>query len=286
MILDYSTARPSISQLKQANVTAVGRYIGWDSVPGFSSIGKNLTPAEAHRYISNGIDIFLAFEYGARAPTQGAAQGTKDGNLASKQLHDLGAPPNMGVYFAVDFDIPDYAPNLPDDPANARSKLGPVAHYFEAIHATGPKYDVDGYGGYYAIKRLLDARLIKQGWQTIAWSGGQWDNRAVLRQLTRIPPLPFTDVNIRENGSTIHDYGQWPQPQPTVYWGEWLTNGHSSLHEVSLAVGRGEAQILADTVRHYGYLNSVIRAYVNSVVSGRIPSTTKIPPGGRLWVLK
>jgi hypothetical protein len=190
----------------------------------------------------------------------------------------------MGVYFAVDFDIPDYAPHLPDTPGNALAKLGPVGAYFKAIHATNPKYDVDGYGGFYAIKRLLDAKLIHQAWQTIGWSGGQWDDRAVLRQLTSHPPIPFTDVNIREHGSTVHDFGQWPQPKPSSHWGEWATKGQSSLHDVAVAVGYGEAKILADTVRKYGYLDAVIRAYVTGVMSGKVLSTDPIPSGGRLWV--
>ena len=61
-IIDYSTIRPSIQELKTAGVTAVGRYIGWDSVPGFSSIGKNISKIEANGLLAAGIDIFLAFE--------------------------------------------------------------------------------------------------------------------------------------------------------------------------------------------------------------------------------
>src|SRR5579864_767096 len=126
MIIDYSTARPSIATLKAAKVTAVGRYIGWDSVPGFQSIGKNITKPEAQVLIGAGFQIFLAFEYAADAALKGAEQGGLDGALATSQLSALGAPSNMAVYFALDFDVPDYAPNLPDTPANALAKLGPV----------------------------------------------------------------------------------------------------------------------------------------------------------------
>jgi len=35
MIIDYSTFRPTIAELKSAGVTAVGRYIGWDCRPGY-----------------------------------------------------------------------------------------------------------------------------------------------------------------------------------------------------------------------------------------------------------
>ena len=196
--------------LKAAGVTAVGRYIGWDSVPGFSSIGKNLTTAEAAQLHGAGIAAFLAFEYATDATAQGAAQGTKDGQLAAKQLAALGAPPGMGVYFAVDFDIPDYAPALPDTAVNARAKLGPVAHYFDAIRALKPSYQVGGYGGYYAVKRLFDASLITLGWQTIAWSGGQRDHRAQLYQTGGTTLAGGADVNVHE--TTAPDFGQWPRP--------------------------------------------------------------------------
>jgi hypothetical protein len=205
VIIDYSTARPSVATLKAAKVTAVGRYIGWDSVPGYSSIGKNLTAPVARALIASGISIFLAFEYAADAALKGHAQGVADGKLATQQLAALGAPAGMTVYFALDFDIPDYAPASSDP----RAKLGPAAAYFDGIHSTNPHYTVGVYGGYYAVKRVLDARLAAMGWQTIAWSGGQRDPRAVLYQ-TGATTLGGADVNVHEG--TAADFGQWPRP--------------------------------------------------------------------------
>lgn len=211
MIVDYSTIRPPVSTLKAAGVTAAGRYIGWDSVPGFSSIGKNITRAEAEQLTGAGIAVFLAFEYGADAVTKGAAQGRADGRLAITQLADLGAPDGITVYFAIDFDLPDYAPHLPDTPANAAAKLGPAADYFRAITVlAGRAYRVGVYGGYWACKRVLDAGLAVMAWQTVAWSGGHRDPRAVLYQLAGPAPLAGADVNIHEG--TAPDFGQWPRP--------------------------------------------------------------------------
>jgi hypothetical protein len=212
-LLDYSTSRPPISLLKAAGVTGVGRYIGWDSVPGFHSIGKNLTRAEAQRYLDAGIEIFLFFEYAPDAPAHGAGQGRADGNLAMSQLAQLGAPPDMAVYFAVDYDIPDFAPHLPDTPQNARAKLGPVGDYFQTINELQHPFAVGGYGGYYAIKRLFDAGLIHFGCQTVAWSGGQRDPRAQVYQIVATSPIAGADVDIREHTTTGSDYGQWPRPR-------------------------------------------------------------------------
>jgi hypothetical protein len=209
MIIDYSTFRAPPAILKAAGVTAVGRYLGWDCEPGYACIRKNLTKGEAAGLIAEGISIFLSFEYAANAAVNGAPQGSKDAGLAVRQLHDLAAPPGMGVYYSIDFDVPDYAPQLPDTAVNARAKLGPVAHYFDGIHATKPVHEVNAYGGYYAVKRLLDAGLIKRAWQTIAWSGGQWDSRAVLRQLVQ-QVFGAADVNLHEGLGP--DFGQWPRP--------------------------------------------------------------------------
>lgn len=209
MLADYSTLRPSTSELKAAGITAVGRYIGWDSVPGYNSIGKNLSRTEARALIAAGIGIFLSFEYNPEAATGGVAQGLRDGTLATEQLEALAAPAGMTVYFAVDFDVPDYAPTLADTPANAHAKLGPVAAYFAGIRATKPAYKVAVYGGYWVCKRALDAGLASMAWQTAAWSGGQRDPRAVIYQ-TGQTTLGAADVDVHE--TTAADFGQWPRP--------------------------------------------------------------------------
>jgi hypothetical protein len=214
MIIDYSTLRPPIPLLEAAGVTAVGRYLGWDGEPGFQNIHKNLTVPEKDELLAAGIQIWLSFEYAADAARNGAPQGAKDVALANRQLHDLGmAAPGTAVYYAIDFDIPDYAPGLPEGPANARAKLGPVAHYFDGIHAGKPSHEVDAYGGFWAIRRLLDAGLIRRGWQTLAWSGGNTDPRISLLQLIK-QVLGAADV---DNIPGVHvakvpDFGQWPRP--------------------------------------------------------------------------
>jgi hypothetical protein len=209
-IIDFSTARPSITQLKAAGVTTVMRYIGWDGVSGYPNTGKNLTKAEAELYLSSDISIGIAFEYLANAAALGTDQGSKDGILADQQLAALGAPVTTGVYFAVDFDIPDYAPSLPNTPDNARAKLGPVGDYFAAIGRPRPGYRIGGYGGYWAIKRLFDAKLITMGWQTIAWSGGNVDPRINLLQTVQKSPIAGSDLNTHEQKQA--DFGQWPSP--------------------------------------------------------------------------
>lgn len=111
MIIDYSTFRPTPGQIKAEGITAAGRYLGWDCQPGYQCIGKNLTPGELQVLHGEGVSVFLSFEYAADAALSGAEQGTKNAGLAALQLRDLSAPDGLTVYFAVDFDIADYAPN-------------------------------------------------------------------------------------------------------------------------------------------------------------------------------
>jgi len=261
MIVDYSTFRPSMQQLHSIGVTSAGRYLGWDSCPGYQSIGKNLTAAEAAELRAAGISVFLAFEYAAEAALNGSGQGRADGELATAQLAALGAPADMTVYFAVDFDIADYAPASSDP----KAKLGPAAGYFEAIRALRPAYKIGVYGGYYAVSRVLSAGLAQAGWQTIAWSGGQWDSRAVLRQLaTTVMGYADMDLHI----ATAADFGQWPHPgtKPVVIGGPHAT---SDIHELAQQYKITEDQLVA--------WNPQLRPYVGSNKPIPVKMTIYVP---------
>ena len=290
MIIDYSTARPSIATLKAHGVTAAGRYIGWDSVPGFRSIGKNITRGEAGHLLAAGIAIFLAFEYAADAALKGRDQGLKDGHLASEQLAALGAPAGMTVYFALDFDIRDYAPA-----GGPVAKLGPAADYFNGIHATKPAYTVGVYGGYYAVSRCLDGGLAQMAWQTVAWSGTptQWDPRAVIRQQLGTP-LPGADLDtVRLNTASGHDYGQWPRPpkpKPAPQkWFTFVTEGRLSAHDLAHKHGITFEHMHAETVLHFHPLSAnapATYAFLNDCADPDSFVDLKNPaPAGVTWRL-
>lgn len=289
MIVDYSTIRPPVAVLKAAGITAVGRYIGWDSEPGFSSIGKNLTRAEADQLAAAGIAVFVAFEYAADAMTKGAAQGKADGQLASRQLAALGAPRGVTVYFAADFDIPDYAPALNDIPAHAAAKLGPAAAYLTAIQDLNPGYKIGIYGGFWACSRALDAGLAVMAWQTVAWSGGQRDPRAVLYQTAGTTVLGGADVNIHEG--TAVDFGQWPRPSapapvvpPAGFHGEYVAAGMYSLAQLAAKLGTVPAALLRMTAVHNGTFGNDLAGYLNAIHAGTKPPSTPLPAGIKLWV--
>ena len=260
LIIDYSTSRPSNAQLLSAGVTAVGRYIGWDGTPGHSNTGKNISKAEADGYLANKIDIFLAFEYEANAAALGSGQGHQDGTLALQQMEALGCPVGMASYFAVDFDIPDYAPSLANTPANALAKLGPVGAYFTAIKALFKQYSVGCYGGYWAVKRLFDAGLIHYGWQTVAWSGGNVEPRSALLQTLAKAPFPGADVNVHE--PKVPTWGTWnqaaaadktPVPPPPPPAGPTLAEAKAAWSEWQKLQIQADAQM------------AIVRNYLNTL---------------------
>jgi hypothetical protein len=208
VVIDYSVAHPTMAMLKAASVTAVGRYFGQGSPP------KNITRTEAELLGNNGIDVFSIFEYGAQQVLGGAAQAHIDVALYRSQAKTVGVPDNRPVYFAADFDIPDYAPKSTDPLA----KLGEAGLYWQVVHQELGA-NSGAYGGYWLIKRLFDAKLITWGFQTVAWSGSNWDARAQLRQMAITELGNEADLDIPQRT----DFGQWkfgaapiptPKPQP------------------------------------------------------------------------
>ena len=251
MIVDYSLARPTAAQLKAAGATGVIRYLGWDCEPGFACEHKNLSLNELAFLRSGGFEVGLSFEYAADAALNGTLQGTADAGLADVQLAQLGlartADP-MGVFYAYDFDVPDFAPGLPEGPANALAKLGPCGEYGAALRGAALTHEVGAYGGFWAVSRLLDAGLVTKAWQTtLAWSEGSrvpagathcvirtdplsgisylFDTRCVLRQ-TGGTILGDVDVDALEITGTDPDWGQYPRPHqpppPPLPWEEIL----------------------------------------------------------------
>lgn len=221
IVADYSFDHPKIGDLKAALVVAVGRYYGQGVPP------KNLTRAEAQELSDAGLSIVSIFEFGADQVTGGGQQAGVDVGVCQSQAVQTGMPPDRPVYFAGDFDVPDYAPQLPNQPQHARAKLGPVGDYYARVHQVlGGR--AGAYGGYWLISRLFDSGLIHWGFQTRAWSawdpartappnsviiaGTAWDTRACLRQTGQTILGGVADVDVPERT----DFGQWSLRPPAA----------------------------------------------------------------------
>lgn len=192
--VDYAWGRPSASALQAAGVAFAARYLSHDT-------SKALDRAEADDLAAHGIWIAVVFEDGAQRPLAGYAAGAADAQFAAVQAAAAGMPPGRPIYFAADFDV------------TPQQQTAVNAYLAGAASALGAQR-VGIYGGYYTVKRALDAGAAAWGWQTVGWSGGQWDPRAALRQ----PGSTVTIGGVQCDTDTAQaaDFGQWqPGRTPT-----------------------------------------------------------------------
>lgn len=63
------------------------------------------------------------------------------------------------------------------------------------------------YGGLRQVGAMFDAGLVSYGWQTYAWSAGQWDSRAQIQQYRNNQVIGGVSVDF--DRATTADFGQW-----------------------------------------------------------------------------
>lgn len=269
--VDFSFARPSIETLKSNGVTGLIRYLA----PA-TNVGKFITQDELNSYRAAGFDLAFIWEWYAGRAKEGFASGVQDATSALAQANALGIPSDVPLFFAVDYDAPDS-----DQPA--------LNAYFDGVASVIGLPRTGSYGGYWIIKRLFDAGKITYGYQTYAWSGGNWDPRAQLRQVLNGQwggQVDFDDA-------TTDNWGQWssnvaptpvpppsPTPQPTgvtqykiqagdTFWALESENGwtHGTLINLNPGVNPNTLQI-----------GQVIN------VPGNTPAPAPAPSGGHYTI--
>lgn len=193
--IDCASHAPSTDSLKAAKVQFVCRYL---APLGHSFNWKRTDRAEAERIRRAGIDFVTVFESSAGRVKGGRNAGVEDARTAESQAKACGMPTGAPIYFAIDYDEPEK-----DQPK--------VNGYFVGVGSVLGKSRVGAYGGYWPLKRLFDAGLINYGWQTTAWSGGQWDPRAHIRQQGS---GKVGGVSVDWDHSMKPDFGQWRTTRP------------------------------------------------------------------------
>ncbi|MCC9307673.1 DUF1906 domain-containing protein [Kitasatospora sp. RB6PN24] len=185
--VDYAWGHPGGAALQAAGIQFAARYLSHDQ-------SKALDRAEADDLAAHGVWSVVVFEDAAERPLSGRAAGVADAQMASAQAIAAGMPDGRPIYFACDFDVtPQQQTAVNDYLAGAGSVLGPGR--------------VGVYGGYWTVSRALDAGVAMWGWQTVGWSGGQWDPRAQLRQLGSTVTIGGVDCDT--DTAQAEDYGQW-----------------------------------------------------------------------------
>jgi hypothetical protein len=104
------------------------------------------------------------------------------------------------------------------------------------------------------------------------------------------PPFGPSDLNSADGMSEadlLHMYGfsaAPPAPPDPGRWRTWETKGNRSLAQIGEETGMAPSSILRRTVEKWGPFDQVIAAYVSDVFNGKMPPTSVIPAGGKLWV--
>lgn len=188
--VDFAWGRPSIAALRDEGVTFVARYLSHDS-------SKNLSPAERRGYHRAGIDVIVVWESTGGRALEGRAAGAEDARNAYYQAVACGMPTDENrrlkrpIYFAIDTD----------------ADVDQVKEYFEGVGAVLGHHNAGVYGGIRPVSGLFDLKLVGYGWQTYAWSNGQWDRRAQVQQYLNGQSIGGVSVDL--DRSTAVDFGQW-----------------------------------------------------------------------------
>lgn len=189
--LDYSLGRPDLDQAWAAGYRFALRYLSWLPNP------KCVDAAELAALLGRGFEVALNWEFDAQDALRGTFGGRDDATEAVSQAQALEYPAGCTIYFSADFDETETQAPVVEAYMRAAGAL---------VHAVG--YRMGGYGGYYTIRRLLDAGAVDDGWQTYAWSGGQWDPRAALRQVLNGVTVGGADCDIDQRVGQTHFMGQ------------------------------------------------------------------------------
>jgi glycoside hydrolase-like protein len=192
--LDYAFGtHPSVAAIKAAGASWVGRYVSTN--PANDGNGKNLIPSEKASLLAGGISIILFAEEGASRMLGGRAAGIADAKHFDNVVKALGMPGAV-CYFCADWDA-------------SESEQAPINAYLDGAASVIGLKRVGIYGGYYPVKRALDAGKAAYACQTRAWSGGQWDSRANVRQGAG---ATVGGASVDIDDSRTADFGQWPRP--------------------------------------------------------------------------
>lgn len=175
---DY-TARIAPAALKAAGCAVAFRYV----MPQTPYWTKTLRNPEAEELLAAGIPIVSNWETTADRMLAGAQAGHDDAVQLVADWKALGAPSGLTGWFSADWDV---------QPGQVTAVL---AYLEGAAPVLGGKAYTGCYGGLRAVAAAMDAGF--GGWQTVAWSGGEWDSRAVARQTGR--RLIVGGVEVDEN---------------------------------------------------------------------------------------
>lgn len=193
--LDYAfSPHPPVTAVKAAGCSFVCRYISPIAVN--DTNGKNLLAGELAALLTAGLSVVMVFESTSGRMKTGQGNGVADAVDADAVVKALGMA-GVPIYFACDFDA---------TPADQTA----INAYLDGVASVIGRARTGIYGGYYPVSRALDAGKATYAWQTYAWSGGQWDTRAQIRQTKNGVSVGGASCDL--DVATAADFGQFPRP--------------------------------------------------------------------------
>lgn len=191
--LDFAGGRPGAAAVRDAGYRFVVRYLS----PGGPNLpGKQLLPDEAQDYRAHGVEIVSNFESYADRMKEGRPAGVQDATAALEHVLACGGRRDRPIYFSADWDATEWEQADIDDYLRGAGEVIGVEN-------------VGIYGGYWPVKRALDAGTARWAWQAQAWSGGNVDPRIHLLQRNSDGYAGVGGVECDVNEAHAADYGQW-----------------------------------------------------------------------------
>lgn len=194
--VDYSFARPDIATLAERNVKLAGRYL-WNTRYQDGRTNKGIGLAEYNALLAKGIAPFYFYEEDKSDPIQGFAEGVRQAKAAEGHRIRENLPA-LPIYFPVDYDAPDSA----------------IPAIIEGLRGAATVVGIDRvgvYAKYSVVQAAFNSGVIKFACQTYAWSQGQWDPRAQLRQWSNGQYGDMVDFQY----AMAAEFGQMPvEPKP------------------------------------------------------------------------
>lgn len=198
--VDYAFSSPSPAKLAVAGKRFAMRYVGPGSDP------KHLHALERDALWQAGLSIVLLAEGRSGDAVLGSKVGIEHAASAQKAALVLGAPANIPIYFAIDFDV-----------TSAQWPL--VANYLRGCGSVIGQQRVGVYASVWGLKWAALSKLASWGFQAYApaWSGG-----------TNASPWSYAHVvqyknNVTLAGGTVdlcraqqHAFGQWTKSGVSV----------------------------------------------------------------------
>lgn len=173
---DY-TDRIDPAALVAADCEVVFRYL---SNPGWP---KNLTGPEARELLASGRKIVLNYETTATFMLGGYSAGVTCARSARQQANELGAPSTAKIFYSADFDA-------------SSSQTSILMDFLRGAASVDGSAQVGLYGGLRAVQAAASIGFAT--WQTVAWSGGQWDSRAAARQTGQQLTIGGHEVDVNQ----------------------------------------------------------------------------------------